>query len=127
LKTHAQHAAGGVARRQVTFATSNQAFTSSTRPSPSAPSLLMLDSMSASMSLRDRRAQMSMVSVSTRSHKTGLTCTLSSDVLLPVQSASSLWVPPPMKKAENRIHSLFSYVIAFTDCRHIIKSCDDVH
>lgn len=119
LKSHVQHAAGGVARRQVTFATSNQAFTSSARPSSSAPSLLTLDSMSASMSLRDRRAQMSMVSVSARSEKFGLTCTSSSDVLLPVQSDSSLWVPPPMKKAENRIHSLFScyFLCVFTSRR----------
>lgn len=74
LKSHVQHAAGGVARRQVTFAMSNQAISSSTRPSPSVPSLPTLDSMSASMSLRDRRAQMFS----------------SSDVLLPVLSASSL-------------------------------------
>jgi len=50
LKTQTQHATGGIARRQVAFATA-----------PPAP---ILDSASASMSLRDRRAQMSMVSAS---------------------------------------------------------------
>ncbi|KAG1816254.1 hypothetical protein EV424DRAFT_1068489 [Suillus variegatus] len=73
LQTQVQHSASGMARRQVTFATSNQAFTSSTCPGPSVPSLRTLDSMSASMSLRDRRAQMSMVSASTCSRTIGLT------------------------------------------------------
>ncbi|KAG1854842.1 hypothetical protein DFJ58DRAFT_376928 [Suillus subalutaceus] len=75
LKTQVQHAAGGMARRQVTFATSNQAFTTSANPGPSVPSLPTLDSMSAPMSLRDRRAQMSMVSASTCSRTIGSTCT----------------------------------------------------
>ncbi|KAG2749592.1 hypothetical protein P692DRAFT_20803025 [Suillus brevipes Sb2] len=79
LKSHVQHAAGGVARRQVTFAMSNQAITSSIRPSPSVPSLLTLDSMSASMSLRDRRAQMSMLGRTASSAKRFIPLGSSSD------------------------------------------------
>jgi hypothetical protein len=75
LKTQVQYTAGGMARRQVTFAASNQAFTSSTCPGPSVPSLPTLDSMSASMSLRDRRAQMSMVSAIACSWMIDLTST----------------------------------------------------
>ncbi|KIK39312.1 hypothetical protein CY34DRAFT_808419 [Suillus luteus UH-Slu-Lm8-n1] len=79
LKSHVQHAADGVARRQVTFATSNQAFTSSARPNPSVSSLLALDSMSASMSLRDRRAQMSMLGRTASSAKRFIPLGSSSD------------------------------------------------
>ncbi|KAG2071550.1 hypothetical protein BDR04DRAFT_1098018 [Suillus decipiens] len=61
LKTQVQYAAGGMARRQVTFATPSQVFTLSDPPVPSLPTP---DSMSSSMSLRDRRAQMTMVSAS---------------------------------------------------------------
>ncbi|KAG2121876.1 hypothetical protein DEU56DRAFT_90973 [Suillus clintonianus] len=85
LKNQVHHATGGIARRQVTFAAPSQTFTSSTLPGPAVPSLPTLDSMSASMSLRDRRAQMSMVSTSACSRDGWLNHVLrSSGVLLPV-------------------------------------------
>lgn len=76
LKTQVQYAAGGMARRQVTFAMPNQVFTSS---GPSGLALPTLDSMSPSMSLRDRRAQMSMLGRTTSSAKRFIALGSSSD------------------------------------------------
>jgi hypothetical protein len=64
LKTQTQHAAGGVAWRQVAFATSSHVCIPS---GPGVPPLPTPDSASVSMSLRDRRAQMSVVSISASS------------------------------------------------------------
>ena len=57
LKAQAQHIAGGTAQRQVVFATSSQVL-------PRVPLVSTPESASASMSLRDRRAQMFVVSTS---------------------------------------------------------------
>jgi hypothetical protein len=64
LKTQTQHAAGGVAWRQVAFATSSHVCILS---GPGVPPLPTPDSASVSMSLRDRRARMSVVSISASS------------------------------------------------------------
>jgi len=59
LKTQTQHAAGRMTRRQVTFATSSHSVSSGPEILP----VPLSYSASASMSLRDRRAQMSVVSI----------------------------------------------------------------
>ncbi|KAG1735505.1 hypothetical protein EDB19DRAFT_1075768 [Suillus lakei] len=79
LKTQVQHAAGGMARRQVTFAAPSQVFTSSALPGPVVPLLPTLNSMSASMSLRDRRAQMSVLGRTASSAKRFIPLGSSSD------------------------------------------------
>ncbi|KAG1723244.1 uncharacterized protein EDB91DRAFT_1255718 [Suillus paluster] len=61
LKTQVQHVTGGMTRRQVTFATSSHVFIPSNLSDPGMLPLPTLDSRSATMSLRDRRAQMSML------------------------------------------------------------------
>ncbi|KAG0705602.1 hypothetical protein DFH29DRAFT_268532 [Suillus ampliporus] len=79
LKTQARHAAGGIARRQVTFATSSQVFIPSNLSGPGIPPLPTLDSTSASMSLRDRRVQMSMLGRTASSAKRFIPLGSSSD------------------------------------------------
>lgn len=73
LKIQTQRAVGRIARRQVAFTTSSQVFIPPVSSGPGVPPVPPHDSASASMSLRDRRAQMSVVSYSASSRKVDFT------------------------------------------------------